>query len=207
VAGALITVLLVLGSFARIALAFGLLCAALLSYLAEVVLVTHQLASVLSHAPHPPGGELSKAYLALQVAVLGTTISPYLFFWQHAHRLEEMRDELEGCAQVRSLKRQSPKWRKQSTSRLDVFTGMTFTDLVMFAIIVATARTLDALGWPLCQRAVRGRLHRQRAAGHPPCSPEPAESAWRGSSARNGVRGLPSKPSSSTVSSPSVAQP
>jgi Mn2+/Fe2+ NRAMP family transporter len=53
VAGILITALLVLGSFARIALAFKLLCAALLSYLVVAVLVTHQWGSVLSHT-HPP---------------------------------------------------------------------------------------------------------------------------------------------------------
>ena len=83
VAGTLITALLVLGSFARIALAFKLLCAALLSYLVVAVLVTHQWGSVLSHTliPHI---ELNKAYLVLLVAVLGTTISPYLFFWQSA---------------------------------------------------------------------------------------------------------------------------
>src|ERR1022692_660580 len=62
VAGTLITALLVLGSFARIALAFKLLCAALLSYLVVAVLVTHQWGSVLSHTliPHI---ELNKAYL------------------------------------------------------------------------------------------------------------------------------------------------
>jgi NRAMP (natural resistance-associated macrophage protein)-like metal ion transporter len=103
VAGALITTLLVLGSFARISLVFKLLCAALLAYLVVAVLVTHQWGSVLSHTliPHI---ELNKAYLALLVAVLGTTISPYLFFWQSAHRLEEMRDEPEGGAKAVPLK-------------------------------------------------------------------------------------------------------
>jgi Mn2+/Fe2+ NRAMP family transporter len=78
-AGALITTLLVLGSFARIALVFKGLCAALLAYLVVAVLVTHQWGSVLTHTivPHL---EFNKAYLALLVAVLGTTISPYLFF-------------------------------------------------------------------------------------------------------------------------------
>src|SRR5471032_3297051 len=91
VAGALITTLLVLGSFARIALVFKVLCAALLSYLVVAVVVTHQWSSVLSHTliPHI---QLNKTYLSLLVAVLGTTISPYLFFWQSAHRLEDMRD-------------------------------------------------------------------------------------------------------------------
>ncbi|MHB1445109.1 MAG: NRAMP family divalent metal transporter, partial [Acidimicrobiales bacterium] len=80
-AGGFITALLVIGSFARIALVFKVLCAALLTYLVVAVLVTHQWASVLAHTlvPHI---QLNKAYLGLLVAVLGTTISPYLFFWQ-----------------------------------------------------------------------------------------------------------------------------
>jgi NRAMP (natural resistance-associated macrophage protein)-like metal ion transporter len=167
VAGTLITALLVLGSFARIALAFKLLCAALLSYLVVAVLVTHQWGSVLSHTliPHI---ELSKAYLALLVAVLGTTISPYLFFWQSAHRLEEMRDEPEGGARAQPLRRQSPQRarRKQSTSRLDVFTGMTFSNLVMFAIMVATAQTLHAHHKTSIQSAAQAAAALKPFAGH-----------------------------------------
>ena len=52
-AGALITTLLVLGSFARIALVFKVLCAALLAYLVVAVLVTHQWGSVLTHTLIP----------------------------------------------------------------------------------------------------------------------------------------------------------
>ncbi len=143
VAGGLITATLVIGSFARIAFVFKLLCAALLAYLVVAVMVTRQWGSVLSHfvVPHI---ELDKSYLQLLVAVLGTTISPYLFFWQSAHRLEEMRDEPEGGSEAQALAKQSPARarRKERTSRLDVFVGMTFSNLVMFAIIVATAETL-----------------------------------------------------------------
>src|ERR1017187_2145027 len=167
VAGVLITALLVLGSFAPIAPVFKVLCAALLSYLVVAVLVTHQWGSVLSHTliPHV---ELNKAYLGLLVAVLGTTISPYLFFWQSAHRLEEMRDEPEGGARAQPLRRQSPQQarRKQSTSRLDVFTGMTFSNLVMFAIIVATAQTLNAHGKTSIQSAAQAAEALKPVAGH-----------------------------------------
>src|ERR1700730_19208511 len=97
----------------------------------------------LSHVlvPHV---HFDSAYLALLVAVLGTSISPYLFFWQGTHRLEEMRDEPEGGAEVLPLRREhrtERARRKQRTSRLDVFTGMTFSNLVMFSIIVATSET------------------------------------------------------------------
>ena len=142
-AGATITFLLVLGSFARIALVFKVLCAPLLAYVVVAILVTHQWGSVLSHTlvPHL---QFNKTYLALLVAVLGTTISPYLFFWQSAHRIEEMRDADEGGAEPVPLKRLSRRraGKKERMSRLDVFTGMAFSNVVMFAIIVATAQTL-----------------------------------------------------------------
>lgn len=145
VAGLLITTLLVVGSYARIALVFKLLSAALLAYIAVAILVTHHWGDVVTHTfiPHI---EINKAYLALLVAVLGTTISPYLFFWQSANRLEEMRAEPEGGAHAQPLKEQGPKRarRKQATSRVDVIVGMTFSNLVMFAIVLATAQTLHA---------------------------------------------------------------
>jgi NRAMP (natural resistance-associated macrophage protein)-like metal ion transporter len=166
-AGGLITTLLVLGSFARIAFVFKLLCAALLAYLVVAVLVTHQWGSVLSHTliPHV---ELNKAYLQLLVAVLGTTISPYLFFWQSAHRLEEMREEPEGGAKAQPLGQQSPARarRKQRTSRLDVFVGMTFSNLVMFAIIVATAETLHVHNETDIQSAAQAAEALKPFAGH-----------------------------------------
>jgi Mn2+/Fe2+ NRAMP family transporter len=166
-AGGLITTLLVVGSFARIALVFKVLCAALLAYLVVAVLVTHQWGSVLSHT-FVPHVKLTKSYLALLVAVLGTTISPYLFFWQSAHRLEEMREEPEGGPRALPLRRQSPAraQRKQRTSRLDVFVGMTFSNLVMFAIIVATAQTLHAHNKTNIQSAAQAAEALKPFAGH-----------------------------------------
>jgi NRAMP (natural resistance-associated macrophage protein)-like metal ion transporter len=91
VAGVAISVLLVKGTFARIELIFRALAAALVVYIVAAVIVTHDWLRVLEHAvvPHI---ELNKAYIAMLVAILGTTVSPYEFFWQSANRLEEMRD-------------------------------------------------------------------------------------------------------------------
>src|ERR1039458_3877549 len=122
-AGATITSLLVIGSFARIALVFKVLCAPLLAYVVVAILVTHQWGKVLANT-FVPHIQLNKTYLALLVAVLGTTISPYLFFWQSAHRIEEMRDAPEGGDEPQPLKRMSRRRArsKERTSRLDVFT-------------------------------------------------------------------------------------
>ena len=167
VAGGLLTMLLVLGTFARIALVFKVLCGALLAYLVVAVLVTHQWGNVLAHT-FIPQLQWSKTYLSLLVATLGTTISPYLFFWQSAHRLEEMRDEAVGGAKALPLRRRTPARarRKQGTSRLDVLTGMTFSNLVMFAIIVATAQTLHAHGKTNIQSAAQAAEALKPVAGH-----------------------------------------
>ena len=166
-AGAGITGLLIMGTFSRIALVFKLLCVALLSYLVVVVMVTHAWTEVITHTiiPHV---QMRKAYLAMLVAVLGTTISPYLFFWQSAHRLEEMRDEPEGGAKALPLKQLSPvrARRKQSTSRLDVFSGMAFSNLVMFAIIADTAQTLYTHHKTDIQSAAQAAQALQPFAGH-----------------------------------------
>jgi Mn2+/Fe2+ NRAMP family transporter len=142
-AGAAVTGLVMTGSFETLAKAFKILCAALLAYVGVLFLAHPAWGQVLSHTliPHV---ELSTAYLAILVAVLGTTISPYLFFWQSAHRLEELREEPEGGSRAVALKERSRRdaRHKQRTSRLDVFSGMAFSNLVMFAIIVASAQTL-----------------------------------------------------------------
>ena len=166
-AGGVITTLLIVGSFARIALVFKILCAALLAYVVVAIVVTHRWGEVISNTfiPHI---HPDKTYIALLVAVLGTTISPYLFFWQSAHRLEEMRNDPEGGAQARPLKRQSRAHatRKQRTSRLDVFTGMAFSNVVMFAIILATAETLHAHGVTNIQSASQAATALKPFAGH-----------------------------------------
>ena len=79
-----------------------------------------------------------------------------------------MRDEPEGGAKALPLKKQSPDRarRKQRTSRLDVFTGMTFSNLVMFAIIVATAQTLHAHHKTDIQSAAQAAAGSQPFAGH-----------------------------------------
>jgi Mn2+/Fe2+ NRAMP family transporter len=76
------------------------------------------------------------------VAILGTSISPYLFFWQAAEEVEE----------ERSAGRRTVAARKGATneeltrSRRDVVTGMFFSNLVMFFIILTTATTLHKHG-------------------------------------------------------------
>jgi NRAMP (natural resistance-associated macrophage protein)-like metal ion transporter len=147
IAGAIISVVLVRDSFDTIARLFKGLSMALVAYLVVLAVVDVNWASVFRHTvvPHLSA---STGYLTMVVAVLGTTISPYLFFWQSADRVEELREEPDVRGHAVPLERRSPAGRKQKErdSRADVFTGMAFSNLVMFAIIVATAATLGRTG-------------------------------------------------------------
>jgi Mn2+/Fe2+ NRAMP family transporter len=146
-AGLIVTALLIVGSFEAIARIFKALCLALLAYLVVMFAAGASWSSVIAHTllPHV---EFTKEYMLLLVAVLGTTISPYLFFWQNAHRIEDLRNEPEGGDDPVPLRRRSSRaaTRKKRTSRVDVFAGMTFSNAVMFAIIVATGATIGARG-------------------------------------------------------------
>jgi NRAMP (natural resistance-associated macrophage protein)-like metal ion transporter len=145
-AGVAITVLMLFGAYATIANVFKLLCVALLAYVAVLFAADVPWRQVGLHTvvPHITW---STDYLALLIAVLGTTISPYLFFWQTADRVEEMRDEArkkKGDDEPEPLRERSrdEAKKKKRQSRIDVFTGMGFSTLVMFAIITATASTI-----------------------------------------------------------------
>ncbi len=146
-AGAITITLLIVGSYTTISKVFRLFALALVTYIAVVFVVHLDWRNVAVHTliPHI---QMSKAYLALLIAVLGTTISPYLFFWQTMHRVEDMRDETTGGSQVVPLRRRgrAAAKHKLQTSRFDVFFGMGFSNLVMFAIIASTAATLGAKG-------------------------------------------------------------
>ena len=85
-----------------------------------------------------PTLQLSQDYFVNLVAILGTTIAPYLFFWQANQEIEEEIDE--GKRSLRARKGVSKgelKWM-----RTDVISGMFFSNFVMWCIIITTASTL-----------------------------------------------------------------
>jgi len=80
--------------------------------------------------------------LAVIVAIFGTTISPYLFFWQAAQEVEE-----EKAKGRRMLKGRQGATSKEIEDRIvDVGVGTFFSNLVMFFVIMCTALTLNAHG-------------------------------------------------------------
>jgi NRAMP (natural resistance-associated macrophage protein)-like metal ion transporter len=87
-----------------------------------------------------PHMHMTSDYLMNLVAVLGTTISPYLFFWQAS---EEVESEVDSH-QLKEMGNGTPQIRKKDIweMQLDTFAGMFFANLVMFFIILTTASTL-----------------------------------------------------------------
>lgn len=89
-----------------------------------------------------PHFELSGVYWATFVGIFGTTISPYLFFWQASEEVEEERKKGRNSIAAR----EGATDRELRKSRNDVVTGMFFSNLIMYFIILTTASTLHAHG-------------------------------------------------------------
>jgi NRAMP (natural resistance-associated macrophage protein)-like metal ion transporter len=90
-----------------------------------------------------PKVELRAEYVSTLVAVLGTTISPYLFFWQASQEVEEQR-ATPGHEPLREAPGQAVENLKRI--KIDTWIGMTFSNLVAFCIMLTTAATLHAQG-------------------------------------------------------------
>jgi NRAMP (natural resistance-associated macrophage protein)-like metal ion transporter len=140
---------------------FGAAC-----LVAEVVIPYHRYAGYLklltmvllfyvatAFSVHIPWGDVAVATflpkfslgyneLLMVVAVFGTTISPYLFFWQASQEAEE------STLSHRQAYAEHPHLKKNSfrSISIDTWTGMIFSNLIAFFIIVTTAATLNAHG-------------------------------------------------------------
>ncbi|MBI5621525.1 divalent metal cation transporter [Candidatus Falkowbacteria bacterium] len=84
----------------------------------------------------------SADFLFILVAIFGTTITPYLFFWQASEEVEE--EELLGRRFIKS--RQGASAHEIHEMRWDVFSGMLFSNITMFFIILTAAISLHASG-------------------------------------------------------------
>jgi Mn2+/Fe2+ NRAMP family transporter len=108
-----------------------------------VVFFVHVSWAAVFRATFLPHIELRKEYLTALVAVLGTTISPYLFFWQASQEVEEVRNN----RGEKPLKRAPSQASAQlGRIRIDTYLGMAFSNLVAFFIILTAAATLHAHG-------------------------------------------------------------
>jgi NRAMP (natural resistance-associated macrophage protein)-like metal ion transporter len=116
---------------------------ALLSYVAIVFMLNVPWAQVATSVVAPQL-TWNRDTLMIIVAIFGTTISPYLFFWQAAQEVEDIRSTPGARPLIDAPPRESRKQLRRV--KLDTFIGMGFSNLVAFFIILTTAATLHASG-------------------------------------------------------------
>lgn len=114
----------------------------LLSYIASAVLVDLDWVKLFQGAVIP-SIVVSRDQIFLISAVLGTTISPYLFFWQTSQEVEE--SILKGQTSIK-LRQEAVSDKEIKIMRQDVWSGMFLSNLVMFFIIAASAAVLFSNG-------------------------------------------------------------
>ena len=114
----------------------------LLAYVFSALLAHLNWGTVLSHAVIP-SFSFHKDQLILICAILGTTISPYLFFWQTSQEVEEQ--ILEGKVTLHDRRSATPASDIKSM-RIDVWSGMFLSEVVMFFIIAACGGILYTHG-------------------------------------------------------------
>ncbi len=145
---ALILALQIFGSYRLIATIFKWLTLALFAYIGAALLSRPNWGEVL-RATFIPTFQLNAAFIATFVAILGTTISPYLFFWQADEEVEEQIS----LGRKRLWQRRGATDGELRYAWWDVSVGMFFSNVVMYFIILATASTLYASGQTQIQSA------------------------------------------------------
>jgi NRAMP (natural resistance-associated macrophage protein)-like metal ion transporter len=139
--GVSILVLQMWGSYRLIANTFKWLTLSLLAYIGASLLAGPAWGEVLKGTLLPTL-RWDGTFLAMLMAILGTTISPYLFFWQASQEVEEDIAR----SQKRLWQRRGATDRELKYAAWDVNIGMFFSNLVMYFIILATAATLHRAG-------------------------------------------------------------
>ena len=139
----LVTVLLeIFSRYSRYVSVLKWLTLSLFAYVA-VAVVVHIPWATVGHNLVVPNITWSASYLTAVVALLGTTISPYLFFWQAEEEVEEVKER----PQAKPLERASDQAPAEfKRIRIDTYVGMALSNAVALFIILTTAATLNAHG-------------------------------------------------------------
>lgn len=135
---AVILIAVIRWPYLRLAGVLKWLCMVLLLYLLIPFLVHVDWGQVLRHTLVPTV-HMDKAFFEVLVAILGTTISPYLFFWQATMEAEDLTN-------MRAKRKVVVDRRFMEKMEKDVYAGMLFSNLVMFFIILTTGVVLFNAG-------------------------------------------------------------
>ena len=131
----------VFGGYRLIEKVFKWLALALLAYIGAALFAKPEIVKVLVGSLIPTI-RLDPAYIGILVALLGTTISPYLFFWQASQEVEEQISM--GRRHLRQ--RQGASGFELKYALWDTIAGMVFSEVVAYFIILATGATLFVAG-------------------------------------------------------------
>lgn len=134
------------------------LCVSLLSYIAVLFIINVSWFDVASEIISP-SLSFNKTSIAALIALFGTTISPYLFFWQTSEEVEELNNEGERTAN------DGDALGHLRAMRGDVIAGMSSGVLVMFAIMVTSAATLGTAGIRTVSTAEQAAMALEPLAG------------------------------------------
>jgi NRAMP (natural resistance-associated macrophage protein)-like metal ion transporter len=156
-----IVVLQIWGSYHLIVKVFKWLTVSLFAYVIAAFLAKPDWSAV-AWATFVPQVSFSGEYITTIVAILGTTISPYLFFWEASEEVEE----------EKTLGRTSVQSRKGATDaelkyeKVDTVTGMIFCNVVFYFVILAAAATLHSSGNSQIQSATEAAQALRPLAGN-----------------------------------------
>jgi len=134
-------VLLIIGSYRLIDRIFKWLTLALLAYIGSAFFARPELGEVLANTlvPHI---EPTPEFLLMLIAILGTTISPYLFFYQSEDEIETQISQ----GRRTLIQRKGTTRRELRLAGWDVSVGLLFSNLVFYFIVLATGATLHQAG-------------------------------------------------------------
>ncbi len=138
---AVILALQVMGTYRQIAGVFKWTTLALFAYIGASLLARPDFGAVL-RGTLLPAVSLDSKWLTVLVAVLGTTISPYMWFWQASQEVEEQM----AIGHTRLWQRKNTSETEVKYAAWDINIGMFFSNVVAYFIILATAATLFKAG-------------------------------------------------------------
>jgi Mn2+/Fe2+ NRAMP family transporter len=157
---AAIIVLQVWGSYRLIIRVFKWLTLSLFAYVIAAFLAGPDWSQVL-RATFIPQPRFDAEYVTTIVAILGTTISPYLFFWEASEEVEE--EKSEGRSTI--FQRKGATNAELRAEKLDTVTGMLFCNIVFYFVILAAASTLHTSGHTNIKSATEAALALTPLAG------------------------------------------
>lgn len=158
--GVLLVIMQIFCSYRTIASIFKWLTLSLFAYIGSSIFAKPEWRQVMINSFIPQlhwDGE----FLSMLVAILGTSISPYLFFWQATQEIEEQK----GQGRIHLWQRKGATDSELSYAAIDVNVGMLLSNVVMYFIILSSAATLHQAGKTKIETAAEAALALKPLAG------------------------------------------